>query len=84
MSGDADTLDGLDSTELFMGIWTTGTCSGVNPITVAHGLGGTPTLVLFTVNAVQPYVVTYNADAVNIVFYHNAAGSLTIKWAARL
>jgi hypothetical protein len=81
---DADTVDGVHASGFFAGTWTTGSCSGTNPITKAHGLGGTPTLVLFAVNALQPYVVSYNADATNIIFYHNAAGSLTIKYAARL
>jgi len=81
---DADTVDGFHAADFFAGTWATGSCSGSNPITAAHGLGGVPSLVLFAINAVQPYVASYNADATNITFYHNAAGPLTIKWAARL
>jgi len=81
---DADTVDGVHASGFFAGTWATGSCSGSNPITTAHGLGGVPSLVLFAINAIQPYVASYNADATNITFYHNAAGSLTIKWAARL
>jgi hypothetical protein len=72
------TITGLD------GAWQTGSCSGKNPIVTAHGLGGTPSLVFYSVNALQPYEVSYNVDGTNITFYHNSAGSLTIKWAARL
>jgi len=56
-----------------------GTGTGSSPITVAHGLGDTPTKVFVSVNAVQPYAVAYNADATNVYVYHNAAGSLTVS-----
>jgi hypothetical protein len=79
-----DKITSAWANSLLGGTWTTGTCTGSNPITTPHGLGETPSIVLFAINAVQPYVASYNADAVNIMFYHNAAGSLTIKWAARI
>jgi hypothetical protein len=66
------------------GTWSTGTCTGRSPLVTPHSLGGTPTLVLFSINAVQPYVASYNADATNITFYHNATAGCTIKFAARL
>jgi hypothetical protein len=81
---DADTLDGVHAAGFLQGTWTAGSCAGTNPITKAHGLGGTPSIVLCLPNALQPYVVSYNADATNIIFYHNAAASLTIKYLARL
>jgi len=66
------------------GTWATGTATGSNPITKAHGLGGIPSLVLTGINAAQPYVVSWTADATNLKFYHNAAATLTIHYAARL
>jgi hypothetical protein len=81
---DADTLDGIHASGFFQGTWTTGSCTGVNPITTPHGLGVTPSLVLYAINAVQPYASAYNADATNLIFYHSAAGALTVKWAARV
>jgi hypothetical protein len=81
---DADTVDGVHAAGFFAGTWVTGTCTGSNPITTPHGLGGVPSLVLYAINALQPYAASYNADVTNIIFYHNAAASLTIKWAARL
>jgi len=56
-----------------------GTGSGTSPITIAHGLGDTPTKVFVSVNALQPYAVAYNMDATNVYVYHNAAGSLTVS-----
>lgn len=56
-----------------------GTGTGRSPITVPHGLGAQPTKVFVSVNAVQAYAVAYNADATNVVVYHNAAGSLTVS-----
>lgn len=61
-----------------------GTASGRSPITVAHGLGGSPSEVFLTPYAVQPYAFAYNKDATNIYIYHNAAGSLTFSWRAQL
>lgn len=66
------------------GTWATGTCSGSNPITTPHGLGVTPSLVLPSIHAVQPYIVVWDADNTNIIFRHNAAASLTITWVARI
>lgn len=60
----------------------TGTASGTNPIVKAHGLSGAPQIVVLGINAVQPYVASWNSDATNITFYHNAAGSLTISYLA--
>lgn len=81
---DADTVDGVHASGFLAGTWTTGTATGANPITKAHGLAGTPTIVLTGIDAAQPYVVSWTADATNIVFYHNAAASLTVTYAARL
>ena len=83
----ADTVDGFHATDLGTGLagtWATGTATGSNPITKAHGLGGIPSLVLTGLNAAQPYVVSWTADATNLKFYHNAAATLTIHYAARL
>jgi hypothetical protein len=66
------------------GTWSTGICSGRSPIVTPHSLGGVPTLVLPSINAVQTYSVTWNADNTNITFYHDSAGPLTITFAARL
>jgi hypothetical protein len=60
----------------------TGTATGSNPITVAHGLSGTPQIVTLGAKALQPYALAWNADATNIKIYHNAAGSLTVTWYA--
>jgi len=59
-----------------------GTASGTSPITIAHGLGSTPSVVLLTANAAQPYALGYAADGTNITVYHNAAASLTVSWYA--
>jgi hypothetical protein len=61
-----------------------GTASGKSPITVAHGLGAAPNVVLLTPNALQPYAFSYNKDATNIYIYHNAAASLTFSYFAIL
>lgn len=53
--------------------------SGRSPITFAHGIGEAPTGVVATVKAVQPYIVSCNWDATNIIIYHNAAASLTVS-----
>jgi hypothetical protein len=66
------------------GTWSTGTCTGRSPLVTPHSLAGTPTLVLPSINAAQPYVVSYTVDATNITFYHNATAGCTIKFAARL
>jgi len=59
-----------------------GSAAGSSPITVAHGLSTTPTIVILTAYATQPYALAYTADATNIVIRHNAAGSLTVKYLA--
>jgi len=56
-----------------------GTGSGTSPITIAHGLGDTPTKVFPSANALQPYALGWTADATNVYVYHNAAGSLTVS-----
>lgn len=53
--------------------------SGSSPITFAHGIGETPTGIVVTPNAVQPYAWSYDADGTNIKIYHNAVGSLTFS-----
>jgi len=53
--------------------------SGRSPITFAHGIGETPTGIVVTPNAVQPYAWSYDADGTNIKIYHNAVGSLTFS-----
>ena len=59
-----------------------GTATGSSPITVAHGVGSTPAVVVLTANAAQPYALGYSADATNITIYHEAAGNLTVSWIA--
>jgi hypothetical protein len=51
--------------------------SGVNPITFAHGMTGTPKCVV-SANAAQPYAIAWTSDGANITIRHNSAGSLTV------
>ena len=81
---DADTLDGVHAAGFLQGTWTSGTVTVANGGTVAHGLGGTPTRVFLSANAVQPYAMAWTADATNITFHHSAAATLIINWLARL
>jgi len=60
-----------------------GTASGTSPITVAHGLAGTPDVVVVSANADQPYALSYTADSTHIVIYHNATVSVTVSWYAK-
>lgn len=53
------------------------TVSGTNPITFAHGMGGTPKCIV-SANAVQPYAIAWNSNGTNIIIYHNAAASLSV------
>jgi len=81
---DADTVDGVHAAGFLQGTWNSGTCTVANGGTAAHGLGGTPTRVFPSANALQPYVISWAADNTNIIFYHNAAATLIICWLARL
>jgi len=67
------------------GTWSTGICSGRSPIVTPHSLGGTPTLVLPSIMAAQPYPSPcWTADATNITFRHAVTAGCTITFAARL
>jgi hypothetical protein len=81
---DADSVDGVHAAGFLQGTWTSGTCTVAKGGTTPHGLGGTPSLVFPSVNALQPYIVVWTADNTNITFYHNAAATLIINWLARL
>lgn len=59
-----------------------GTASGTSPITVAHGLAGTPQTVVVTPRSSTPCKVSYTADATNIYIYHDAGSSITVSWYA--
>lgn len=52
------------------------------PITVAHGLGGTPSNVVLGVKGAQPYACGWTADATNIYFYPNTTAEVTISYIA--
>jgi hypothetical protein len=84
------TVDGVDISELKADYDThvaseaSGVASGSNPIVTPHGLSGTPTIVTLGAKALQPYALGWKADAINITIYHNAAGSLTVSWIAKL
>jgi len=80
----ADMLDGVHAAGFLQGTWASGTCTVAKGGTTPHGLGGTPSLVFPSVNALQPYIVVWTADNTNITFYHNAAATLIINWLARL
>jgi len=60
----------------------TGRYSPGNPITVAHGLGSTPSNVVYGVKGAQPYACGWQADATNIYFYPNTAAEVTISYIA--
>jgi hypothetical protein len=81
---DADTVDGVHAAGFLQGTWASGTVTVANGGTVAHTLGGTPTRVFLSANAVQPYAMAWTADATNITFHHSAAATLIINWLARL
>ena len=67
------------------GTWSTGICSGRSPIVTPHSLGGTPTLVLPSIMAAQPYPSPcWTADNTNITFRHAVTAGCTITFAARL
>lgn len=67
------------------GTWSTGTCTGRSPIVTPHSLGGTPTLVLPSIMAAQPYPSPcWTADNTNITFRHAVTAGCTITFAARL
>jgi len=53
--------------------------SGTSPITFLHNMGQTPTGVVATPNALQPYAWSYDKNATQIKIYHNAVGSLTFS-----
>lgn len=59
-----------------------GTASGTSPITVAHGLAGTPTIVVVTPQGSTPCKVSWTADSTNIYIYHDAGTSITVSWYA--
>lgn len=52
------------------------------PITVAHGLGYTPTKCSPGVNGAQPYAVGWTADGTNLYFYPNTTAEVTISYIA--
>ena len=60
----------------------TGRYTPGNPITVAHGLGGTPDNVVYGVKGAQPYACGWDADGTNIYFYPNTAAEITISYIA--
>lgn len=66
------------------GTYANGTATVANNGTIAHGLGASPTTVILTANAVQPYALGYEKDATNITVHHNAAGTLAVSWWAVL
>ena len=61
-----------------------GTATGTSPITVLHGLAGTPTIVVLGVKGTTVYSTSWTADATNIYIYHNAPASITVTWYAEL
>lgn len=61
-----------------------GTATGTSPIEVAHGLVSTPTFVILTPQASQPYSCSYTANSTHITIYHSASGSISVSWYAEV
>ena len=66
------------------GMYNSGVAVGTSPITVAHNLAVTPTVVTLGAQNTTTHEVSWTADATNIYIYHDSGTTITVSWYAEI